>query len=210
MGLIYKIGAVTPFGDYQILDSTDDARFIDTLNRPVLAQTFGANADGERFTIAVNHLKSKGSDCLDVGGCGFGRQAGQLQRYTHRRCPGACRWLALIPPPAVTATSHRGRSQLLRQGRSHHRHRQRRFTQPDRTLRRRGRTWLRLRRTVGLPRSRPGVSPLDLQVTGTAEYHINAADRPSVLDYNFRVTLARSPISRRRSTPRITIRWWWA
>src|SRR5690606_8152792 len=36
-------------------------------NRPVLIQTFEENSTGERFTIAVNHLKSKGSSCDDVG-----------------------------------------------------------------------------------------------------------------------------------------------
>jgi hypothetical protein len=74
VGLIYKPGAVTPFGDFQILDSTDDPRFIDTLNRPVLAQTFRENATGALFTVAVNHLKSKNSspDCLTDAGDGQG------------------------------------------------------------------------------------------------------------------------------------------
>ncbi len=43
-----------------------DARFLDDKNRPVLAQTFMDSSTGGVFTVAVNHLKSKGSDCNDV------------------------------------------------------------------------------------------------------------------------------------------------
>jgi uncharacterized protein len=67
VGLIYKPAKVTPVGPYKLLTSTEDSRFIDTKSRPVLAQTFEENATGARFTVAVNHLKSKGSDCNDVG-----------------------------------------------------------------------------------------------------------------------------------------------
>jgi uncharacterized protein len=61
--LIYKPGTVTPLGDYAILDTSVDPRFDDTKNRPVLAQTFRDNDTGGVFTVAVNHLKSKGSEC---------------------------------------------------------------------------------------------------------------------------------------------------
>lgn len=82
VALIYKPGSVTPVGNYAILDSTVDPRFIDTLNRPVLAQTFKDNLTNETFTVAVNHLKSKGSAC-DVdpdlgdgaGNCNLTRKA---------------------------------------------------------------------------------------------------------------------------------------
>jgi predicted extracellular nuclease len=67
VGLIYRPEAVTPMGDFAILDSSVDPRFDTTLNRPALAQTFEENATGARFTVVVNHLKSKGSDCVDVG-----------------------------------------------------------------------------------------------------------------------------------------------
>jgi predicted extracellular nuclease len=67
VGLIYRSAVVTPVGAFQILDSTDDPRFIDTKNRPSLAQTFEVNATGARFTVVVNHFKSKGSACDDVG-----------------------------------------------------------------------------------------------------------------------------------------------
>jgi len=63
VGLIYKPATVSPVGDYAILDSSVDPNFIDTRNRPVLAQTFEEIASGETFTVAVAHLKSKGSAC---------------------------------------------------------------------------------------------------------------------------------------------------
>ncbi|MBX3056646.1 MAG: ExeM/NucH family extracellular endonuclease [Anaerolineae bacterium] len=63
---IYQPDRVTAVGDYVILDSTVDPRFLDTKNRPVLIQTFMDNGSGELVTVAVNHLKSKGSACDDV------------------------------------------------------------------------------------------------------------------------------------------------
>ena len=63
VGIIYKSATVEPIGDYAILDSSVDPRFIDTRNRPALAQTFEEVATGGRFTVVVNHLKSKGSGC---------------------------------------------------------------------------------------------------------------------------------------------------
>ncbi len=65
LGMIYKPGVVQPVGDFAVLDSTVDARFDDTKNRPMLTQTFDEVATGERFTVSVNHLKSKGSACDD-------------------------------------------------------------------------------------------------------------------------------------------------
>ena len=66
VGLIYKPATVTPMGAFQVLTTAVDPRFIDTKSRPALAQTFMENATGELFTVVVNHLKSKGSDCEDV------------------------------------------------------------------------------------------------------------------------------------------------
>ena len=75
VALIYRPAEVTPVGAFAILDSDVDERFDDSRNRPALAQTF--DADGGRFTVVVNHLKSKGSDCggapdddLSLGGAG--------------------------------------------------------------------------------------------------------------------------------------------
>src|SRR4029079_17076011 len=67
VGLIYRPAVVTPVGPYKLLTTAVDARFIDTKNRPSLAQTFEVNATGARFTVVVDHLKSKGSAREDVG-----------------------------------------------------------------------------------------------------------------------------------------------
>ena len=60
---LYKTATVAPVGAFDLLTEEDDARFDDERNRPALIQTFEELATGERFTVAVNHLKSKGSGC---------------------------------------------------------------------------------------------------------------------------------------------------
>ena len=67
MALIYRPAVVTPVGSFKVLTSAIDPRFIDTLNRPALIQTFEQVGTGERLTVAVNHFKSKGSNCNAVG-----------------------------------------------------------------------------------------------------------------------------------------------
>jgi predicted extracellular nuclease len=63
VAFIYQPARVTPLGDYAILDSSVDPRFIDNRNRPAIAQTFRSNETGGVFTPVINHLKSKGSAC---------------------------------------------------------------------------------------------------------------------------------------------------
>lgn len=63
VGIMYKTTTVQPAGSYAILDSSIDPRFVDTRNRPALAQSFEEISSGARFTVVVNHLKSKGSGC---------------------------------------------------------------------------------------------------------------------------------------------------
>ena len=67
VAFIYKPATVSPVGDFAVLDSSVDPRFIDTKNRPALIQTFDEVATGGRVTVAVNHFKSKGSDCDELG-----------------------------------------------------------------------------------------------------------------------------------------------
>lgn len=66
VGLIYRRDRVRPVGGHAVLDNGFDADFRDRYNRPVLAQSFETPA-GARFTAAVLHLKSKGSDCGAIG-----------------------------------------------------------------------------------------------------------------------------------------------
>jgi len=80
-----------------VLDSTDDPRFIDTKSRPALAQTFMENATGELFTVVVNHLKSKGSDCNDVGDPDQGDGQGNCAGTRELAAQALVDWIATDP-----------------------------------------------------------------------------------------------------------------
>ena len=67
VGIIYRVETANPVGDAEILDDTYDTSYYDDYNRPALAQTFEQISTNERFTVVVNHLKSKGSDCEAIG-----------------------------------------------------------------------------------------------------------------------------------------------
>lgn len=97
LALIYKPASVSLVGGYAILDSTVDPRFIDTKNRPTLAQTFMDNATGGIFTVAVNHLKSKGSDCNDVSDPDMGDGAGNCNLTRTAAAQALVDWLASDP-----------------------------------------------------------------------------------------------------------------
>jgi len=97
VGLIYKPGAVTPVGDFAILDSSVDPRFLDDKNRPVLAQSFQDNSTGGIFTVAVNHLKSKGSNCNDVGDPDTGDGSGNCNGTRTLAAQALVDWLATDP-----------------------------------------------------------------------------------------------------------------
>ncbi|MCB8939609.1 MAG: ExeM/NucH family extracellular endonuclease [Ardenticatenaceae bacterium] len=97
VGLIYKPASVTPSGAAQILDSSDDPLFLDTKNRPALAQTFSQNGTGEKFTIVVNHFKSKGSACTDVSDPDTGDGQGNCNITRTNAATALVNWLATDP-----------------------------------------------------------------------------------------------------------------
>lgn len=97
VGLIYRTDAVVPVGAFEVLDSSDDPRFIDTRSRPVLAQTFEDLATGARFTVAVNHLKSKGSACADIGDPDLGDGQGNCNQTREAAAQALVDWLATDP-----------------------------------------------------------------------------------------------------------------
>ncbi len=66
-GFVYDSSSVRLAGAFAILDSSVDPRFIDSKNRPALAQTFELVSNDAKITIVVNHLKSKGSACSSIG-----------------------------------------------------------------------------------------------------------------------------------------------
>ena len=88
---------VTPVGDFKLLTSAVDPRFLDTMNRPTLAQTFQVNATGARFTVALNHFKSKGSDCNDVGDPDVGDGQGNCSQTRRAAAQALVDWLATDP-----------------------------------------------------------------------------------------------------------------
>jgi uncharacterized protein len=97
VALIYKPAMVSLVGDYAILDFSVDPRFLDAYNRPVLAQTFLENNSGGMLTVAVNHLKSKGSDCNAIGDIDLGDGQGNCNLTRKYAAEALVDWLAGYP-----------------------------------------------------------------------------------------------------------------
>jgi hypothetical protein len=97
VAMIYKPANVTPIGDFAILDSIVDPRFLDDYNRPPLAATFIDNFSEEGFTVVVNHLKSKGSDCDAIGDPDLGDGAGNCNITRKTAAMAEVDWLAMDP-----------------------------------------------------------------------------------------------------------------
>ena len=74
--------------------------FIDTLNRPSLAQTFTQVPNGKRLTVVVNHLKSKGSDCDAVSDPDTGDGQGNCNITRTKAAAALVQWLAGDPTGA--------------------------------------------------------------------------------------------------------------
>jgi len=97
VALIYKPASVTPIGTWKIITSATDPRFIDTKNRPSLAQTFQSTANGGRLTVVVQHLKSKSSDCNDLGDPDTGDLQGNCNLTRLNAAKALVDWLATDP-----------------------------------------------------------------------------------------------------------------
>jgi predicted extracellular nuclease len=97
---IYNRHTVRPVGEWAILTGAVDPRFNDDLSRPALAQTFLRLGTGERVTVVVNHLKSKGQSGLtDRTDPNFDQGDGQ-GFWNHARTQAAealADWLATNP-----------------------------------------------------------------------------------------------------------------
>lgn len=184
VALIYKPATVSPAGDFAVLDSSKDARFIDTLNRPALIQTFDEVATGGRVTVAVNHLKSKGSDCNDVGDPDTGDGQGNCNLTRTQAAAALVDFLATDPTGS-------GDPDVLIIGDLNSYDEE----DPIDTLKAAGYTDLNeafggeFTYSYGFngqfgyldyALSSPALTP---QVTGTTEWHINA-DEPDLLDYD--------------------------
>lgn len=97
VGFIYRSDKATAIGVTAILDSSVDSQFIDTKNRPALAQSFRANSNRAISTVAVNHLKSKGSDCNDVGDLDIGDGQGNCNITRTQAATALVNWLSTNP-----------------------------------------------------------------------------------------------------------------
>jgi hypothetical protein len=97
VALIYQPARVSLLGTHAILDSSVDPIFLDTKNRPALAQSFTDIATGGVFTVSVNHFKSKGSNCNDVGDPNTGDGAGNCNLTRKNAATALANWLASDP-----------------------------------------------------------------------------------------------------------------
>ncbi len=97
VGILYQPAVVSPVGSHAIMNSSVDPRFIDTLNRPSIAQTFETVSGGDRFTAVVNHLKSKGSDCNAVDDPDTGDGQGNCNQTRTNAAEALVDWLAGDP-----------------------------------------------------------------------------------------------------------------
>lgn len=183
VGIIYQPSSVTPVGDFAVLDQSVDSRFNDDKNRPVLAQTFEDN-NGERFTIAVNHLKSKGSSCSSIGDPNTGDQQGNCNLTRTAAAEALADWLIDDPTGSgdgdfliigdlnsyahedpIVALTDAGYTDLVRRYGGPHEY-----------------SFVFFGEAGYLDHALANKS-MRKQVSGTAVWHINA-DEPSALDYN--------------------------
>lgn len=100
VGLIYRSDKVQPQGHAQILDRSNSPRdaggqslFVDTRNRPSLAQQFIYKKTGQHLVTVVNHLKSKGSPCDDLGDPNKHDGQGNCNQTRTRAAQALATWL---------------------------------------------------------------------------------------------------------------------
>jgi predicted extracellular nuclease len=183
VGLLYKPARVTPVGTTAILNSVAFVNGGDSAarNRATLAQAFEQNGTGARFIITVNHFKSKGSAC-DAPDAGDGQ--GNCNAVRVNAANALTAWLAGDPTGTgdpdvlivgdlnsyaledpITAIRSNGYVNLIQS-----------FLGDEAYSYAFDGQWGYLDHALGS-------ASLAGQVTGVAEWHINA-DEPSVLDYN--------------------------
>ena len=100
VALLYRPGKVAPRGKFALLDGQVDARFDDKLNRPVLAQTFEDVSSGARFTVALNHWKSKATPCDGTNDPDLKDGQGNCNLTRTKAAEALIGWLAKDPTQA--------------------------------------------------------------------------------------------------------------
>lgn len=180
VAFIYKPGSVTPVGNAVVTPSGFGTGSFDLVGRKPLAQTFRQNSNNEQFTAVVNHFKSKGSSSGGAGDADAGDGQALSNGTRTRQAQDLAAWLA-TNPTGTTDTDYLILGDLNAYAKE----------DPLTTLASSGYNNL-------VPNSNYSYvfdgqwgsldyalanSSLKTQVTGAAEFHINA-DEPSVLDYN--------------------------
>lgn len=102
VALIYRPSRVQLTDSVARLTRALDPDFIDTLNRVPLAGTFLDAGSGQKITIVVNHLKSKGSACPGDPDLGDGQ--GNCNQVRTRAARALARWTR--SRPTGTSSSH--------------------------------------------------------------------------------------------------------
>lgn len=97
VGILYESAAVTARGAPAVLTATADPRFNDDRNRPSLAQTFGVPGEARGFLLVVNHFKSKGSSCDDIGDPDAGDGQGNCNLTRTRAAEALADWARADP-----------------------------------------------------------------------------------------------------------------
>ncbi len=96
-GFVYQPALAQPNGAAVILDSSIDPAFDDTRNRPALLQNFEDLASGNSINVVVNHLKSKGSNCNDIGDVDTGDGQGNCNLTRTSAAIALANWLETDP-----------------------------------------------------------------------------------------------------------------
>jgi predicted extracellular nuclease len=184
VGLIYRTSKVAMTGETRILDSSINPLFIDDKNRPALIQSFRELASNGVLTVAVNHLKSKGSDCDALGDPDTGDGQGNCNVTRTNAAKALVDFLAQDPTQSgdadvlvigdlnayakeepIDAIKNAGYLDLIQQHIG------------DQAY-----SYVFFGQAGSLDHALASES-LSSQVTGVVEWHINA-DEPRVLDYN--------------------------
>ena len=190
LGLIYRPATVTPEGDFALLTTAIDARFNDEYNRPSLAQSFRANKNQALFTVVVNHLKSKGSNCDALSDPDTGDGQGNCNLTRTQAAGAVADWANSNPTGADKTNSGSEQVLLLGDFNAHTRE------DPIAELTGKGFTDLAAQFSGGANISSYsfagqagtldyifGNAAITPQVTGATIWHLNS-DEAVVLDYN--------------------------
>lgn len=97
VSFIYRTQTASLVGGAKVLNSAVNPQFIDTCNRPTLAQTFQQIGSTTKLTVAVNHFKSKGSACAALNDADAGDGQGNANTTRNRAAQALRDWLATDP-----------------------------------------------------------------------------------------------------------------